>query len=59
MGIFAWAILLLLDYNELRALHWWIYGFNVAMLLAVVAFGVEVMGNKNWAGPRRHHGAAV
>ncbi len=48
MGMFAWVIMLLLDYNELRALHRWIYGFNVAMLLAVVAFGVEVMGNKNW-----------
>jgi len=48
MGVVAWAILLLLDYNELRTLHWWVYGFNVAMLFAVVAFGVEVMGNKNW-----------
>ena len=24
MGMVAWVILLLLDYNELRALHWWI-----------------------------------
>lgn len=48
MGMVAWVILLLLDYNELRTLYWWIYGFNVLMLLAVVAFGVEVMGNKNW-----------
>ena len=48
MGFVAWAILLLLDYNELRTLHWWIYGFNVLMLFAVVAFGVEVYGNKNW-----------
>lgn len=48
MGMVAWAILVLLDYNELRTLHWWVYAFNVAMLFAVVAFGVEVMGNKNW-----------
>lgn len=48
MGMVAWAILLLLDYNELRTLHWWVYGFNIAMLFAVVVFGVEVMGNKNW-----------
>ena len=48
LGVVAWAILLLLDYNELRGLHWWIYGFNAAMLFAVVVFGVEVYGNKNW-----------
>nr|WP_245302485.1 rod shape-determining protein RodA [Symbiobacterium terraclitae] len=48
MGMVAWAILVLLDYNELRTLHWWVYAFNIAMLFAVVAFGVEVMGNKNW-----------
>lgn len=48
MGAVAWAILLLLDYNELRVLYRWIYWFNVLMLLAVVLFGTEVMGNKNW-----------
>lgn len=48
IGVVAWAILLLLDYDELRGLHWWLYGFNILMLLTVVVFGVEVNGNKNW-----------
>lgn len=48
MGIIAWVILLLLDYNELRQLYWWIYGLNILMLLAVVLIGVEINGNKNW-----------
>lgn len=48
LGVVAWVTLVLLDYNELRGLYRWLYGLNILMLLSVVLFGVEVMGNKNW-----------
>lgn len=48
MGVVAWVILLLLDYNELRGLYRVIYVLNIVMLLFVALFGMEVNGNKNW-----------
>lgn len=48
IGILAWVVLILLDYNEFRNLSRWLYGLNILLLLSVVLFGVEVMGNKNW-----------
>lgn len=48
LGMLTWVVLALLDYTELKGLTWWVYGFNVLILLLVVFFGVDVNGNKNW-----------
>ena len=48
IGLGAAVFLALIDYEKWRTYRWWIYGFNLALLLAVVLFGVEVKGATRW-----------
>lgn len=36
------------DYQKFRKFSWWIYGFNIALLLAVFVFGSEAKGAQRW-----------
>lgn len=38
----------LIDYRYLRSFAWWLYGFGVLMLLAVLFFGTEIRGVQSW-----------
>lgn len=37
-----------IDYQKFRKFSWWIYGFNIALLLAVFVFGSEAKGAQRW-----------
>ncbi|MEA4902337.1 rod shape-determining protein RodA [Desulfitobacterium sp.] len=36
------------DYQKFRKFSWWIYGFNIALLLAVFVFGSSAKGAQRW-----------
>lgn len=47
-GIFIMAGLAMIDYQKWRRFHWWIYGLNLIMLLAVILFGNAAKGATRW-----------
>lgn len=47
-GLVLCAAVALIDYQKLRNLTWWIYGFNILLLLAVFAFGESAKGAQRW-----------
>lgn len=47
-GIGLCTIVTLIDYQKLRSFSWWIYGFNMLLLLAVFAFGESAKGAQRW-----------
>lgn len=47
-GIVLCTIVTLIDYQKLRSFSWWIYGFNILLLLAVFAFGESAKGAQRW-----------
>lgn len=48
LGSAAMLVLALTDYHVILNCYWLIYGLNLALLLAVRFFGVEVNGAKRW-----------
>lgn len=48
LGLIAWVIFALLDYNELRGLSRFLYIASMLMLASVLVFGVNTRGNQNW-----------
>ena len=48
IGIGIAAILAVIDYEKWRTYRWWIYGFNLLLLLAVVFFGDAAKGATRW-----------
>ncbi|KTE92167.1 rod shape determining protein RodA [Desulfitobacterium sp. LBE] len=47
-GLILCTVIALFDYQKLRRFSWWIYAFNIALLLAVFAFGEEAKGAQRW-----------
>jgi rod shape determining protein RodA len=47
-GLVYCVVVTLIDYQKLRRLSWWIYGFNIVLLLAVFAFGESAKGAQRW-----------
>ncbi|BAE84961.1 rod shape-determining protein RodA [Desulfitobacterium hafniense] len=47
-GLVLCTVIALFDYQKLRRFSWWIYAFNIALLLAVFAFGEEAKGAQRW-----------
>ncbi|AGA70462.1 rod shape-determining protein RodA [Desulfitobacterium dichloroeliminans LMG P-21439] len=47
-GLVLCTVVALFDYQKLRRLSWWIYGFNILLLLAVFAFGESAKGAQRW-----------
>ncbi len=47
-GLVLSTVIALFDYQKLRRFSWWIYAFNIALLLAVFAFGEEAKGAQRW-----------
>lgn len=47
-GLVLCTVVTLIDYQKLRRFSWWIYGFNVLLLLAVFAFGESAKGAQRW-----------
>ncbi|MEL1133929.1 rod shape-determining protein RodA [Desulfitobacterium sp. THU1] len=47
-GLVLCTIVALFDYQKLRRFSWWIYGFNIILLLAVFAFGESAKGAQRW-----------
>lgn len=47
-GLVYCVTLALLDYQKLRRFSWWIYGFNVLLLVAVFFVGEEGRGAQRW-----------
>lgn len=47
-GLVLCTIVTFIDYQKLRHLSWWIYGFNIVLLLAVFAFGESAKGAQRW-----------
>lgn len=48
IGLGVVVFLALIDYEKWRAYRWWIYGFNILLLLAVILFGNEAKGATRW-----------
>lgn len=48
LGTIAMVIVSLIDYNKLFHYIWFLYGFNLLLLLAVKLFGKTVGGAKRW-----------
>lgn len=48
VGIGVAAVLAVIDYEKWRAYRWWIYGFNLILLLAVIFFGDAAKGATRW-----------
>ncbi len=48
VGIGAAAVLAVIDYEKWRTYRWWIYGFNMMLLLAVILFGDTAKGATRW-----------
>ena len=48
VGIGAAAAIAVTDYEKWRTYRWWIYGFNIALLLAVIVFGTDAKGATRW-----------
>jgi rod shape determining protein RodA len=47
-GIGIAAVFAAVDYENWRTYRWWIYGFSIMVLLAVLLFGESVNGAKRW-----------
>jgi len=47
-GLVLCTAIAFFDYQKLRRFSWWIYAFNIALLLAVFAFGEEAKGAQRW-----------
>ena len=47
-GICIAAVLAVIDYQKWRQYRWWIYGFNLALLFAVILFGDTAKGATRW-----------
>ncbi|MGA2216970.1 MAG: rod shape-determining protein RodA [Terracidiphilus sp.] len=47
-GLVAMFIFSKIDYHKLIDFAWWIYGFFLLTLLAVLAFGHKAMGGRRW-----------
>ncbi|MDA8229699.1 MAG: rod shape-determining protein RodA [Desulfitobacterium hafniense] len=47
-GLVLMTITTAIDYQKYRRLSWWIYGLNIALLLAVFAFGTSAKGAQRW-----------
>ncbi|MGI6119174.1 MAG: rod shape-determining protein RodA [Desulfosporosinus sp.] len=47
-GIGIAAVFAAVDYEKWRTYRWWIYGFSIMVLLAVLLFGESVNGAKRW-----------
>lgn len=47
-GLVLCTAVAFIDYQKLRQVSWWIYGFNIALLLAVFAFGESAKGAQRW-----------
>ncbi|HEY8875102.1 MAG TPA: rod shape-determining protein RodA [Desulfosporosinus sp.] len=48
VGIGAAAAIAVTDYEKWRTYRWWIYGFNLTLLLAVILFGDAAKGATRW-----------
>ncbi len=48
LGVIIMLILSFIDYSWILNFQWFIYGFNILMLLAVYAFGNSVNGAARW-----------
>ena len=48
IGLAVAAFLAMIDYEKWRTYRWWIYGFNLALLLAVILLGEDVNGATRW-----------
>jgi rod shape determining protein RodA len=48
IGIGAAAAIAVTDYEKWRTYRWWIYGFNLTLLLAVILFGDAAKGATRW-----------
>ncbi|MHB8073146.1 rod shape-determining protein RodA [Desulfosporosinus fructosivorans] len=48
IGIAAAAVLAVIDYEKWRTYRWWIYGFNILLLLIVFFLGVDAKGATRW-----------
>jgi rod shape determining protein RodA len=47
-GLVYCTVVALLDYQKFRRYSWWIYGFNLALLMAVFFFGESAKGAQRW-----------
>jgi rod shape determining protein RodA len=47
-GLIWCTVVSFIDYQKLRRFSWWIYGFNIALLLAVFVFGESAKGAQRW-----------
>src|ERR1700744_2195314 len=47
-GLAAMFVMSVLDYHKLLPAIYWIYGFCLLALVAVLAVGTRVMGGKSW-----------
>lgn len=47
-GIFMMIVVAAIDYNIWRKLNWWIYGFNMSLLLLVFVMGSTAKGAQRW-----------
>lgn len=47
-GIFMMIMVAAIDYNVWRRLNWWIYGFNISLLLLVFVMGSTAKGAQRW-----------
>lgn len=47
-GIVITAIVAFIDYQKWQHLRWWIYGFNLILLLVVIFFGDTAKGATRW-----------
>lgn len=48
VGIVIAAVVASIDYQKFRKYSWWIYGFNIALLLAVFFVGTSAKGAQRW-----------
>jgi len=48
IGIGVAAMIAVTDYEKWRTYRWWIYGLNIALLLAVIIFGADAKGATRW-----------
>lgn len=47
-GIFMMIMVAAIDYNVWRRLNWWIYGFNLSLLMLVFVMGSTAKGAQRW-----------
>lgn len=48
LGSIMVAVSLCFDYRALKKYEWWFYGFNLLMLIAVMAVGKTALGAQRW-----------